>query len=248
MNAPLKKPLEHNQALQDPRNRTISTINSTDALAMIEHGSELTLNVSTPVGTKFLATTKFIGTHSDNCIVIEVPEVSSDDLRFFFQEGFWMTARAYSLRGEGALIHFRCQIHHTIGEPFPIIVLSTPSTMQVTQLRKETRYEVNLSSRVVFDDQRMNCEIRDLSKSGCRFVTSPTARSIQVADRVSIEITPENYNGPLIPPLRGIVCNLQKSTHYARYGVEFDDIGRANAKNLLGKLKFDGTKLRLRNA
>ncbi|NOI84299.1 flagellar brake protein [Vibrio sp. 99K-1] len=248
MNAPLKKPLEHNQALQDPRNRTVTTINSTDALAMIEHGSELTLNVSTPVGTKFLATTKFIGTHSDNCTLIEVPEVSSDDLRFFFQEGFWMTARAYSLRGEGALIHFRSQIHHTIGEPFPIIVLSTPSTMQVTQLRKETRYEVNLSSRVIFDDQRMNCEIRDLSKSGCRFVTSPTSRPIQVADRVSIEITPENYNGPLIPPLRGIVCNLQRSTHYARYGVEFDDIGKANAKNLLSKLKFDGTKLRLRNA
>ena len=248
MNAPLKKPLEHNQALQDPRNRTVTTINSTDALAMIEHGSELTLNVSTPVGNKFLATTKFIGTHSDNCILIEVPEISSDDLRFFFQEGFWMTARAYSLRGEGALIHFRSQIHHTVGEPFPIIVLSTPSTMQVTQLRKETRYEVNLSSRVIFDDQRMNCEIRDLSKSGCRFVTSPTSRPIQVTDRVSIEITPENYNGPLIPPLRGIVCNLQRSTHYARYGVEFDDIGKANAKNLLSKLKFDGTKLRLRNA
>ena len=248
MNAPLKKPLEHNQALQDPRNRTISTINSTDALAMIEHGSELTLNVSTPVGTKFLATTKFIGTHSENCILVEVPEVSSDDLRFFFQEGFWMTARAYSLRGEGALIHFRCQIHHNIGEPFPILVLSTPSTMQVTQLRKETRYEVNLDSRIIFNDQRMNCEIRDLSKSGCRFVTSPTSRPIQIADRVSIEITPGNYNGPFIPPLRGIVCNLQKSTHYARYGVEFDDIGRANAKNLLGKLKVDGTKLRVRNA
>ncbi len=66
-----------------------------DALAMIEHGSERMLNVSTPVAPKFLATTKFIGsTHSENCILVEVPEVSSDDLRFFFQEGFWMTARA----------------------------------------------------------------------------------------------------------------------------------------------------------
>ena len=48
MNAPLKKPVEPNQSLQDPRNRTVSTINSTDALAMIEHGSELTLNITTP--------------------------------------------------------------------------------------------------------------------------------------------------------------------------------------------------------
>ncbi|QFT12037.1 flagellar brake protein [Vibrio sp. THAF190c] len=246
MNAPLKRPVEPNQSLQDPRNRTVSTINSTDALAMIEHGSELTLNITTPVGSKFLATTKFIGTHSENCILIEVPEVSSDDLGFFFQEGFWMTVRAYSLRGEGALIHFRSQIHHNIGEPFPLLILSTPSTMQVTQLRKETRYEVNLAGKININDQRTDCEIRDLSKSGCRFVTSPTSRNLQVAERVSIEISPDNYNGPLLPPLKGVICNLQKSTHYARYGVEFDEVGRANARNLLSKLKFDGTKLRLR--
>jgi len=46
--------------------------------------------------------------------------------------------------------------------------------------------------------------------------------------------------------LKGKVCNLQKSTHYARYGVQFDDFGKANAKNLLGQLKFNGTKLMLK--
>lgn len=244
MNAPLKTSAEYNQTLQ--ASRTISTINSTDALAMVEHGSELTLNVTTPVGSKFLATTKFIGSHSNNCILIEIPNVSSDDLDFFFQEGFWLTVRAFSHRGEGALIHFRSQIQYKTGEPFPLLVISTPSTMQITQLRKETRYEVNLSAKIIFNDQRSDCEIRDLSKSGCRFVTSPTSRPIQISDTISLELTPRNYNGPLIAPLKGMVCNLQKSTHYARYGVKFDDIGKLNAKSLLGKLKFDGTKLRFR--
>ena len=31
--------------------RQASTLNSTDAMAMVEHGSEVTLNVTTPVGT-----------------------------------------------------------------------------------------------------------------------------------------------------------------------------------------------------
>ena len=44
-----------------------------------------------------------------------------------------------------------------------------------------------------------------------------------------------------------LLANFQKPTHYARYGVKFDDIGRANAKHLLAKLKFNGTKLCLRN-
>ncbi len=80
--------LEHNQALQDPRNRTISTINSTDALAMIEHGSELTLNVSTPVGTKFhRRLLKFIGTHSENCILVEVLSLTMT-YAFSFRKGF----------------------------------------------------------------------------------------------------------------------------------------------------------------
>ena len=248
MNAPLKKHVERNEVHADSRNKTVSTLNSTDALSMVEHGSELTLNVTTPVGTKFLTMTNFIGTHSDNCVVIELPKISNDDLSFFFQEGFWMTVRALSHRGEGALIHFRSQIKHKVGDPFPLLVISIPSTMQVTQLRKETRYEVNLGGNVIMHNSRIGCEIRDLSKCGCRIVTSPTTKTLQVDEKISIDVTPENYQGPLIPPLKGKVCNLQKSTHYARYGVEFDDIGKSNVKSLLNRLKFDGTKLRLRQS
>ncbi|MBW3695100.1 flagellar brake protein [Vibrio sp. T187] len=247
MNLPMKKLVKNNTALQESRNQTVSTLNSTDALAMVEHGSELTLNVTTPVGTKFLATTRFIGSHSNNCILVEVPQVSVDDLAYFFQEGFIMTVRALSHRGEGALIHFRSQIQHKLSEPFPLLVISIPSTMQVTQLRKEIRYEVNLGGKVLVNSRRTECEVRDISKSGCRFVTSPTTRPIQVGDQITIEIVPESQRTPLIAPLHGIVCNLQKSTHYARYGVEFDQLGKASAKSLLGKLKFDGTKLRFRH-
>ncbi|WP_394246732.1 flagellar brake protein [Vibrio profundi] len=243
MNLPMKKLSSNNTAIQ----QTVSTLNSTDALAMVEHGSELTLNVTTPVGTKFLTTTHFVGSHSDNCIIVEMPKVSADDLAFFFQEGFIMTVRALSHRGEGALVHFRSQIKHKLSDPFPLLIITIPSTMQVTQLRQEVRYEVNLDGKVLLGNQRTDCELRDLSKSGCRFVTSPTTRPIQVGDQISIEIIPVTQRGPLIAPLHGMVCNLQKSTHYARYGVKFDDLGKASAKSLLGKLKFDGTKLRFRH-
>ncbi|EDP60413.1 hypothetical protein AND4_05834 [Vibrio sp. AND4] len=224
--------------------RQQNTLNSTDAMAMVEHGSEVTLNVTTPVGIKFSTKSTFVGCHSDSTALIELPKISDEDLKFYFQEGFWINVKTYSHRGEGAVIPFRAQLKHRLGAPYPLLVLSLPNTMQVYQLRKEVRYEVNLRSRLQFEQYRAECEIRDLSKSGCRFVTSPMSRTLQVGDLVTLDITIPG-NNLTIAPLKGKICNLQKSVHYARYGVKFDDFGEANAKNLLGHLKFDGTKLKL---
>lgn len=232
----------HEKSVQQ---RQASTLNSTDAMGMVKHGSEVTLNVTTPVGTKFITTSLFIGCHSNNSALIEIPNISDDDLKFYFQEGFWVNVKALSHRGEGAIIPFRAQIKHRLEEPFPVLVLTLPNTMQVYQLRKEVRYEVNLQAKVHLNDYKTDCEIRDLSKSGCRFITSPMSRQIQVGEMVSLNIV-LGERGPMLAPLKGKVCNLQKSTHYARYGVQFDDFGKANAKNLLGQLKFNGTKLMLK--
>ncbi len=236
-----------NLPLQSKRapERQATTLNSTDAMAMVEHGSEVTLNVTTPVGTKFITTSTFVGCHSNNTALIEVPNISDEDLKFYFQEGFWINVKAYSHRGEGAVIPFRAQLQHRLGDPYPILVLSLPNTMQVFQLRKEVRYEVNLKGRVRLDEYRSECEIRDLSRSGCRFVTSPMSRPLQVGDRITLDLTMPS-DGRLLAPLNGRICNLQKSTHYARYGMEFDEVGKTNAKSLLSHLKFDGTKLKLK--
>ncbi|MCK6264321.1 flagellar brake protein [Vibrio sp. ZSDE26] len=221
----------------------VSTINSTDALAIIEHGSELTIAITTPIGRTFQCSTPFIGTHENNLILIELPKVSNEDLSFFFQEGFWLLVKAISPRGEGAVINFRCQLIHFIHEPIAMIALSIPSTMQIKQLRKESRYDVNILGKVITNSNRGDCEIRDLSKSGCRFVTPPLSRAFQVGDRVSIEIRDTARNKQDFAPLTGTICNLQRSLHYARYGLQFNESGQDNAKALLGQLKYNGTKL-----
>ncbi|RTZ17982.1 flagellar brake protein [Vibrio aquaticus] len=233
------------QPVQTSNDRNISTLNSTDALAMIEHGGELTIGISTPVGTTFRCKTSFIGTHSDSFVLAELPKISEDDLNFFFQEGFWATIRAISPRGEGAIVHFRSQLQHIFKAPIPIVALSIPQTMQVSQLRKEPRFDVNLAARVVAESHKLDCEIRDLSKSGCRFITAPLSRSFQVGEEISLHVQ-LNTKGPQFEPLFGKVCNLQRSLHYARYGIQFTGHGKSNAKTLLGHLKFNGTKLTLK--
>ncbi|MEZ9232110.1 flagellar brake protein [Vibrio amylolyticus] len=224
----------------------VSTINSTDALDMVEHGSELTMTISTPIGRKYQCASRFLGTHPDNLVLVETPHLPKDEFEFFFQTGFKLNVRAISPRGEGAKIHFQSQIQHIVQEPISMIAISVPNSMRVTQLRKEARYDINLMGAVLQDSGNTQCEIRDLSKSGCRFFTPPLGKSFQVGDEVTIGLH-RTLEQPKCPPLIGTICNLQRSAHYSRYGLEFSEEGKANVKTLLSYLKFNGTKLAFSN-
>jgi len=223
-----------------------SSINSTDAIDMVEHGSELTISLTTPVGIKYMGKTNFIGTHSDNLILMEIPHISEEDQEYFFQEGFWMNVRAISQKGEGALIYFRTQIMHILREPVPIVMVSIPCMMKINQLRKEPRYDVALKSHIKVGKTKIECEVRDLSKGGCRFIISPLAKKYDMGEQVTIYITTSPNSKVKLQPLYGTICNLQSSMHYAKYGLRFSETGQRNVKSLLGMLKFDGVKLTLK--
>ncbi|MDV7104813.1 flagellar brake protein [Vibrio sp. TH_r3] len=241
-----------------------STINSTDAIDMVSHGSELTVNLTTPVGIKYMGKTNFVGTHSNNLILMEVPNISEEDQNYFFQEGFWMNVRAISQKGEGALIYFRAQIMHILKEPIPLVMISIPSMMKIHQLRKEPRYDVSLKACVEIANSdnftntsdaatstkagqnKIECEVRDLSKGGCRFITSPLAKKFDVGEEVVINIMTSANSKVKLLPLHGKICNLQSSMHFAKYGLRFDSTGKAHVKSLLSLLKFDGVKLTLK--
>ncbi|WP_117233090.1 flagellar brake protein [Vibrio maerlii] len=233
--------------LRTPMQEKVTTrMNSTDALAMVAHGSELHFSITTPVGTNITGTTAFIGTHSHNFILIEVPEMSKEDYQFFFQAGFWLNVRALSQRGEGAIIRFRSQIQHIISTPIPMVMISIPTTMEVAQLRKEPRFEVNLAAKAMVNQNRFSCEVRDLSKNGCSFITPTLSKAMHVGDNISLHISISRQSDVSIP-LTGSICNIQSSNHYNRYGIKFEDYGLENAKKLLARLKFDGSKLSLKS-
>lgn len=223
-----------------------TTLKSSDALGMIEHNSDTTINISTPVGINYKGITPFIGTYGSNFILLAAPDISDEDYEYFFQEGFWVNVKAISPRGEGALIYFRSQIMHIVNEPVRMIMISIPSTMKVLQLRKEPRYDVSLAAVVAYNGQRLECEVRDLSKGGCRIVTSPLIRTFQIEEKVQIAIVERTRSKLDLPILSGTICNMQRSHHYARYGMMFDEKGKKNVQKLLSHLKFDGSKLALK--
>ncbi|WP_114765506.1 PilZ domain-containing protein [Vibrio rhodolitus] len=226
-------------------NRALKTITSVDGLAMLDHGRELNIGIVTPVGTQFRVTSRLIGTHSNHMILVELPKLTEDRLQAFFQEGFWATLNAISPRGEGAVLTFRSQILHIIRAPIAMIAMSIPQTMQSSPLRNEPRYEVNLEAKVHSTNHRIDCEIKDLSKSGCLYVTPSLTRPFNVGEEISLHLKVPNSKGQVYQPLSGRICNVKQAAQKRRYGVIFDDLGKEIAQSLLSNLKFDGSKLTL---
>lgn len=223
-----------------------SLINSSDAIDMVSHSSEFIIDLVTPIGTRYIGKTKFIGRHSDNFLLLELPNISNEELGYFFQEGFWMDVQAFSTKGEGALIRFRSQVMNVMLSPIAMLMISLPNMMKITQLREDPRYDVNLRAHMFTEYLKLECQLRDLSKGGCRFTTSPLAKSVKIGEDVSIRIIMPKKTMMESLPLSGKICNLQCSIHYAKYGVKFDQASRNNAKILFKQMKFDVNKLELK--
>ena len=119
-----------------------SPINSSDAIDMVSHSSEFIIDLVTPIGTRYVGKTKFIGRHSDNFLLLELPNITEGELDYFFQEGFRMEVKAISTKGEGALISFRSRVINVMLAPIGMLMISQPSMMKITQLREDTRYDV----------------------------------------------------------------------------------------------------------
>lgn len=230
-----------------PRKGVETSINSSDGIDMISHGSEFTINIMTPVGMKFMSKTKFIGYHSNNLILLEIPDISDDKIEAFFQEGFWMNVRAISQKGEGGIIQFRSQIMHILCGEIPMIVISVPGLMKLRQLRKEPRYEVSLTGYAIVNGKKVETEIRDLSKGGCRFIIAALAKQIDIGEEIQIDIFTDSKKKQNLLSLSGRLCNLQSSLHYSKYGLKFDHAGQDNVKTLLTNMKFNGTKFVLKS-
>lgn len=225
-----------------------STISSLDALPMIAHGTELNFDLITPVGSHLSSKTTFIGCHGHEYILLEMPEIQADDKDYFFQEGFWLEVSVISSRGRGAHISFKSQLIHMIEAPVAMVIISMPQSMQIYQLRKEARYDVALMAKALTKNHKFECELHDLSKGGCRLVTSVLNQTLAIGDKVVISVTHQGKSLTDSAQLIGEVCNLQSSINHSKYGLKFVGDGQKNAKLLLGKLKFDGTKLAMMQA
>ncbi|MDP5252623.1 MULTISPECIES: PilZ domain-containing protein [unclassified Vibrio] len=234
--------LQNTSFPDSPTSPSTSTINSTDALAMLDHSSTVELEICPPIGDSCQVQSRFLGCYDHQYILIEEPRLSFSDKHLYLQEGFRIKVRAISPQGEGAVITFQSKIELTIKHPLKLLALALPSDMQVSQLRQETRVAVKLLGRIRSGDYKTECEVRDLSKGGCRLLTAPMSRNFTVGDHLQVDILQSAPNGKTLVTLSGQVCNTQRSIHYAKIGIAFDEFGQVMMKRLTDKLNLSTTR------
>ncbi|MGR5061895.1 flagellar brake protein [Photobacterium sp. DNB22_13_2] len=214
---------------------------SLPGLMEITHGSEITLSVKTPVGRLYQVSSVFIGTNGKDKLYIELPKVTKIEREEFFQLGYRMTIKAVSEKGEGALVNVRTKISHIITDPVPLLVVDIPPQIEVVQLRKEPRYDVNIEGKIVLPSRTLKVMLKDLSPSGCSFYIEANGPTIEINKVVSVEVV--HPRTEVIYPLSGKVCNHQSLGVNKQLGIEFDDLGQQAVRDLMNKLIFDGAKL-----
>lgn len=214
---------------------------SLPGLMEISHGSEITLSVKTPVGRLYQVSSVFIGTNGKDKLFIELPKVTKIERDQFFQLGYRMTIKAVSEKGEGALVNVRTKISCIITDPVPLLVVDIPPQIEVVQLRKEPRYNVNIEGKIVLPSRTLNVMLKDLSPSGCSFYIEANGPTIEINSELAIEVM--HPRSEVIYLLSGKVCNHQPMGVNKQLGIEFDEAGQHAVRELMSKLIFDGAKL-----
>lgn len=124
-------------------------------------------------------------------------------------------------------------------------VMSIPEGVKLTPLRKEARYQIKLPGFIQFDNSKVECEIRDLSKSGCCFSTALLVKKLYEGDYAIILLK----LGAQEIRVEGKICNIQRNTpHRIDHGFELTDKGKASIRPLLEHLDINGTKIILDQA
>ncbi|WP_126167677.1 PilZ domain-containing protein [Shewanella khirikhana] len=211
------------------------------AMDHIDHGSEVSVEITTPLGQRLTANTHFIGYDNKKHIFYSLPAMKPAEMDLYLQVGFWVFVTCISERAEGAIVKFKTCIDHVIRTPVGLMILKLPEQATLFQLRGEMRYQLNINGFLLTAQRRMEVALKDISMSGCCFSYQGIAPVFESGQEMTLEVASPDSGETF--PLSGIIRNRRVHRGRQEYGLQFDDTGTGNCKKLLSRLIFDGAKL-----
>lgn len=202
-------------------------------LGLMQAGSIITIDITTPAGQKGKFRTTFVGFLSKQYILIQYPENSKiGNFGQFITQGANVTVRGLIEGHEGAVTAFLCAIKHTIQIPSKLIVLDYPASMSIQSLRKSIRIETEIHTKIRVEKNFWQGVITDLSLNGCQLVVDNGQPIALTADK-SIDIMIEQFEELGMLKFSGQICNIKQITNGVSLGVKFNETSRNSAIKLL---------------
>lgn len=210
-----------------------------DAFQDILPQCEVACIVTTPTGKVLKFRTKYIGLHSKNVLLLEMPAISPQETSVFMQRGYAVKACVISSKGEGARVYFKSKIEYVLsGGGSELLLISLPQATQVVVgLRESARLEISLDGTLYSNQNSHSCQIRDISQQGCLLVVDRGKSNCQVGSVIELSIDDGTYEGE-VPRLQAVVKNLSKTARYQKLGVRFEENSLQHVQSLIENLNF----------
>ncbi|WP_028025250.1 flagellar brake domain-containing protein [Enterovibrio calviensis] len=215
------------------------------AMDFIQHGTEASLEIVTPLGQRLNFKSNFIGFDDQQHIFFTMPKLNKREYEEFFMEGFNVDIEGISEQGEGALVRFRTRIAHVVLRPIQVLVFPVPQQAKLVLLRNEVRYDLRLPGDIQLSNRKLGVILTDVSSGGCGYSYEAISPEFDVDQKIVLEVV-NKANGDTYA-LSGSVKNGRKKRGKQTYGMVFDEPGKANCRRLLSTLIYDGTKYVFRN-
>jgi len=202
-------------------------------LALLQAGSVITLDITTPAGQKKKLRTTFIGYLPKQYVLIQFPEPSKlGSFAQYVKQGTSVTIRGLIEGHEGAVVAFISQIKQTLQLPSRILVIDFPKSVSLQSLRSAMRIDTKISAKIKVDDEYWVATITDLSVNGCHLDIN-NGESLVLADKKSVLIVIEDFQGMHNIKLDAEICNIKQQVQGVSFGVKFKPEGKKQVTDLL---------------
>ncbi|WP_206483597.1 PilZ domain-containing protein [Thalassotalea sp. G2M2-11] len=202
-------------------------------LGLMQAGSTVTIDISTPAGQKAKFRTTFIGYLPKQYVLIQFPDANKvGAFSQFIVQGAGVTVRGVIEGQEGAVAAFVSSVKQTIQLPSKMIVLGFPKTLTMQSLRKSVRIDTDISAKVKIEQKYWQSLITDVSINGCQLLID-NGEEISLVKDTEIEITLDSNNGLANVVLLGEICSIKNVLNGVSIGVKFGDKSRNDVTKLL---------------
>lgn len=202
-------------------------------LGLMQAGSIVTIDISTPAGQKGKFRTTFIGYLPKHYVLIQFPDSNKlGNFGQFITQGSGVTVRGLIEGHEGSVAAFVSTIKQTLQIPSKMMVLEFPRSLSIQSLRKSVRVDTHIVAKSRVDNKYWQTYITDLSMSGCQLFVE-NGEAINMNNDKFIEVTIEDFQELSNLKVSGEICSIKSVLNGVSIGVKFNAESKDSVVKLL---------------
>ncbi len=190
-------------------------------LALLEAGSTVTIDITTPAGKRGKFRTAFIGYLPKQYVLIQFPDNKKlGGFGAYIVQGTNITVRGLIEGNEGAVVAFVSPIRQTMHIPSRLMVLEFPKEVTLQYLRSNVRIDTDITAKIKIDDKYWQGAITDLSIKGCQVYLN-NGDNLLLNKEQAVEIVIENFEGQANLKIAAEICNSKTLVDGSSIGLQF---------------------------